>query len=235
MPLFSAVLSRQMPLALGSDPLWRFDNYVPAPSLSWDVLRAVLQAPQPGVPVYLWGGAGSGKSHLLHACATAAQDEGLRVSAFSPQAPLPWEVEETTRLLVFDDCDQLDAHRQHAAFAAFIEAATLGVPIVAAGALPPVDLPLRDDLRSRLGSGLVFQLAPPSEDDVRQILQREAQRRGLALPDEVVDYLLRRHARDLHTLMDLLDQLDHYALSAQRALTVPLVREWMQRHAEVAA
>lgn len=224
----SSVTMRQMPLILGSEPPLRFDNFIAVDPVQEAGLRAALEDPRPDVPVYLWGPPGSGKSHLLHAAAAAAQADGLRVAAFGHQVPLPWDVDDGVRLLVLDDCDQYDAHQQHAAFAAYVEAASLGVPVIAAGRWPPVDMPVRDDLRSRLGWGLVFQLQPLPEAAVRDILRGEARRRGWSLGDEVLDYLLRRCDRNLHHLMDLLDQIDRFALSAQRSVTVPLVREWLQ-------
>ena len=81
-------------------------------------------------------------------------------------------------------------------------------PVAAAGRVPPVDLPLREDLRTRLGWGHVFALQPLAEAERRAVLRREADRRGIFLSDEVMDYLLTRFARDLKHLMALLDRLD---------------------------
>ena len=93
--------------------------------------------------------------------------------------------------------------------------------------MPPVDLPLRDDLRSRLGWGHVLAIAPLSEEQTRATLRREADRRGLFLSDDVMDYLLTRFARDLKHLMVLLDRLDEFALVTKRAITVPLVKQML--------
>ena len=83
----------------------------------------------------------------------------------------------------------------------------------AAGRVPPVDLALRDDLRTRLAWGHVFALQPTSENETRAALRREADRRGIFLADEVMDYLLTRSARDLGTLMQTLDRMDRFALA----------------------
>jgi HAD superfamily phosphoserine phosphatase-like hydrolase len=72
--------------------------------------------------------------------------------------------------------------------------------MAAAGRLPPVDLPLREDLRTRLGWGHVFALQPLSEAETRAALRREADRRGIFLSDDVMDHLLTRFAR--HGLPD---------------------------------
>ena len=93
--------------------------------------------------------------------------------------------------------------------------------------MPPVDLPLREDLRTRLGWGPVFALQPLGEEQTRAVLRREADRRGIFLSDEVMDHLLTRFARDLKHLMLLLDRLDTFALARSRNVTVPLIRQML--------
>ncbi len=119
------------------------------------------------------------------------------------------------------------AAQQQAAFSLFVEAADRGAGIVAAGAVPPVDLPVREDLRTRLGWGHVFALVPLGENEVRAALRREADRRGTFLSDEVMDYLLTRFARDLKHLMAQLDRLDAFSLSSKRPITVPLLKQML--------
>ena len=126
-----------------------------------------------------------------------------------------------------DDAQRFDPGQQHAAFALFVEAATLGLAVVSTGTAPPVDLDLREDLRTRLGWGPTFALQPLSEAEVRAVLRREADRRGIALSDDVIDYLLTRYARDLKHLMTLLDGLDEFAMASKRAVTVPLLRQML--------
>ena len=100
--------------------------------------------------------------------------------------------------------------------------------MLAAGNLPPADLPLRDDLRSRLGWGHVFQLQLLDETARRAVLRQEADARGVFLGDEVMDFMLNRFSRDLGSLMQLLDQLDAYALRTQRAITIPLLKAMLE-------
>ena len=126
-----------------------------------------------------------------------------------------------------DGLYRYDADQQHGAFRLFVEATILGVPIVAAGRLPPVDLAVRDDLRTRLAWGLVYRMVPPTDDQVRALLRREAGRRGILLADDVLEYLFNHSERDLGHLMDSLDRLDRYALSAKRAVTLSLLRQML--------
>jgi len=99
---------------------------------------------------------------------------------------------------------------------------------VAAGALPPADLPLREDLRTRLGWGHVFHLQVLGESERRAVLRQAADARGVMLSDDVLDYMLHRFSRDLGSLMELLTQLDGYALQTQRAITIPLIRSMLE-------
>jgi DnaA family protein len=226
---------RQIPLAIGPTPLQTLDGFVTGANaavvahllaLAGTLPRAGAQAM---APLYLWGPPGCGKTHLLRALAHAAQQHGLRAGWFDAASPAPWQFDPGWSLLMLDTCDALDDIQQQAAFAMFIEATTANVPIAAAGALPPIDLVLRDDLRTRLGWGHVFALEPLAETDSRAALRREADRRGIFLSDEVMDFLLTRFSRDLQHLMALLDRLDEFALSQQRAITVPLLKRMFEQ------
>lgn len=215
---------RQLPLAIGLQATPSFDNFIVGSNGA--ALAALQRRPLSAAPLYLWGAGGVGKTHLLRAVAA-----DLRHGAFGPANATPWIWDERWQLVLIDACDTLDAAQQHASFALFVEAQDAGVPIVAAGRQPPVDLALREDLRTRLGWGLVFQIEPVSEAEVRAALRREADRRGIFLSDELMSYVLVRHARDLGSLMGLLDRLDRFALERQRAVTVPLLREMLATEA----
>jgi DnaA family protein len=217
---------KQIPLAIGPDPLPTFDTYLSNANAAAVAHLRTLAVPT--APVYLWGPAGSGKSHLLHALIHSQQAAGANAGSFDAADPGPWHLQAGWTLVAVDRCDLLDAQRQQAAFALFVQAADAGVQWAAAGRVPPVDLPLRDDLRTRLAWGHVFALQPASENEARSALRREADRRGIFLADDVMDYLLTRSARDLGTLMQLLDRMDRFALARQRAVTVPLLRQMLQ-------
>jgi len=216
---------KQLPLPIAAEAEPSFDNFVAGENLA--TLDALRRLVIPSPPVYLWGPAGAGKTHLLAALARQLRGEGARVGWFDADTPLPWPFDEGWWLIVIDGADRLDAARQHAAFALFVEAATHGVQMAAAGALPPVDLPVRDDLRTRLGWGQIHAVKPLSESGTRAALRREADRRGIFLSDEVMDYLLTRFARDLGSLMTLLARLDSFSLAERRAVTVPLLKKMM--------
>jgi len=219
-------LMKQIPLAIGPDAQPTFDTYLTSANAAAVAHLRALDGS--GAPVYLWGPAGSGKSHLLRALVRERQAAGEQVGSFDAADSAPWALQDGWTLVVVDRCELLDAERQQAAFSLFVHAAELGLQWAAAGRVPPVDLPLRDDLRTRLAWGHVFALQPLSENETRAAMRREADRRGIFLADEVMDYLLTRSARDLTTLMQLLDRMDHFALARQRQVTVPLLRLMLQ-------
>lgn len=180
------------------------------------------------VPTYLWGTGGCGKSHLLRAVRATLEAQGSRVGWLDASMAEPPAFDERWDAVIMDDVHLYDTVQQHAAFNWFIHAQTGHHGVLAAGELPPADLRLREDLRTRLGWGHVFALAPLDEQERRTVLQQAAHARGIALGDEVVDYMLTRFSRDLGSLMQLLDQLDGYALQTQRAITVPLIRDMLE-------
>jgi DnaA family protein len=217
---------KQIPLAIGPEPAPTFDNFLPGGNGA--ALQHLRTLVLPAAPVYLWGPAGSGKTHLLRALAARIQADGQVVAWFDAADALPWTLPAGAALACIDRCERLHADAQHAAFSLFVEAASNGAQVAAAGSLPPVDLPLRDDLRTRLAWGHVFALQPLAEAETRAVLRREADRRGIFLSDEVMNHLLTRFERDLSHLMRLLDRLDRFALANARPVTVPLLRQMLQ-------
>lgn len=232
---------RQMALDLGPASVQGFDDFLEGrngEALSW--LRAWPDVDGVRSPAYFWGPHGAGKTHLLRAMIERALARGFGVIWLNAQTCQMWDAEDpgAPTLALIDECEQLDATHQHLAFNLFIESAAgaaalaSGQPggplyILAAGALPAVDLPVRDDLRTRLGWGLTFALEPLGEEGARTALHQEAARRGMALSEELLSYLLTRYSRDLGFLMSLLDRLDRYALAEHRLVTVPLLKQML--------
>jgi len=186
------------------------------------VLRAI--AAGRGEPfVYLWGERGSGRTHLLDALASA------RPAALAAENAAIPGFDEATRLYLVDDVDTRAAAEQQRLFVLMNEVrANPGAVLVTTGSAPPAQLALREDVRTRLAWGLVYQLHALTDEEKAQALDEHARSRGLALSHDVIAYLLNHMPRDMRTLVAILDALDGYALAAKRAITVPLVREWAQ-------
>jgi DnaA-homolog protein len=199
---------RQLPLPISAAAEPSLDNYVAgANAEALDGVRSLACGRLKEAIVYLWGGAGSGRTHLLRAAASA-----------SPA------------LVTADDVDALDPAAQQALFIAINAAREGGPPVLAAGSAPPAQLDLREDLRTRLGWGLVYQLKPLTDAEKALYLRNEASRRGLSLSEEVAWYLLNHLPRDLGSLHAVLDRLDRHSLARQRAVTLALVRDALSKN-----
>lgn len=171
-------------------------------------LNAALSSQAQPRFIYLWGEAGSGKSHLLSACKAI----GGRVA---------------------DDVHLLDNEAQIELFNTYNQLKETGGILITAGLHAPAQMGLRDDLATRLAWGLVYQLQPLNDDEKATALKQHAKERGMKLPDEVVDYCLRYLRRDLPTLMATLDALDEWSLTTHKPITVPMLRKLLQLNLEL--
>jgi DnaA family protein len=198
---------RQLPLEISPPAAPSLDNFVAgANAEALAAVRSLAAGRLREAIVYGWGALGSGRTHLLRAAALA-----------------------NPSLVAADDVESLDAGAQQALFNAINEAREGGPGVIASGVAPPAGLALREDLRTRLAWGLVYQLHAPSDAEKAAYLRAEAARRGLRLPEEVLAYLLTHLPRDLASLNAVLEALDRYSLASQRPLTLPLVREALHK------
>ena len=225
---------KQIALDIGLASVPSFANFFAGPNDAASKHLALwagnsLRAP---VPTYVWGAPGSGKTHLLKAAGQTLCDQGARFGWMDASVMQPPDFDDAWAAVILDDCHLYTADQQQMAFNWFFNALSSadGQPrwVLAAGSLPPADLALRDDLRSRLGWGHIFELHALTEPERRAVLRREADARGVFLGDDAMDFMLRRFSRDLSSLMQLLDKLDGYALQTQRAITIPLIKAMLE-------
>ena len=208
---------------------------------SWEshTPRLVSENPLNQRWIYWWGSEGSGRTHLLDAIGNAAQQLGLEHFPLTPNEPISWvRLEENLpalcasdkpSVITVDNVDRLD-ERLVASLFRILNAiqGSKAVHIFMAGNAAPGALKLREDLRTRLGWGLIFQTHLLGDDEKIEALQQAAQARGLVLSPDVLPWLLNRFYRDMPNLMALIDALDAYSLETKRAVTLPLVRELLQ-------
>ncbi len=228
---------RQLPLGVQLGVSLRFDTF--AEGANGEAVAALrrLADGTTRAPVWVYGPAGAGKSHLLQAACAAAGDAG-RASAWLPLAqvraegPALLDGFERLDLVALDDVDAVtgDAAWEAALFTLYNGLAEQGGRLAISAAGSPAATAVRlPDLASRFGACEVYQLEPLAESEQPAALRRRAERRGLELPDETLGFLTRRAPRDFATLCRMLDLLDTESLAAQRRLTVPFVRDWLAR------
>jgi DnaA family protein len=230
---------RQLPLGVQLGVSLRFDTFsAGANAAAVEALRR-LAGGLSVAPVWVYGAAGSGRSHLLQAACAEASRAG-RPAAYLPLAQLRADGArildgfEQLALVALDDLDAVagDAAFEAALFTLYNGLAEHGRSLAIASAGSPAATPVRlPDLASRLAASEVHRLEPLAESEQPAALRRRAERRGLELPAETLAFLTRRAPRDFATLCRMLDALDTESLAAQRRLTVPFVRDWLARGA----
>ena len=245
-------LPRQFALDIGHTPKPSLNNFLAGENLALhSTLQALVKSWELHTPrsstenplnqrwIYWWGAEGSGRTHLLEALANTAEQLGLKHFSLNPNEPITWvrlEEELPTlcnsdkpSILTVDDVDRLDDRLVASLFRILNEVqGSKAIHIFMAGKAAPGALELREDLRTRLGWGLIFQTHPLGDDEKIEALQQAALARGLVLSPDVLPWLLNRFYRDMPNLMALIDALDAYSLETKRAVTLPLVRELLQ-------
>jgi DnaA family protein len=219
---------KQLALTLAPAPAPGLDNFFPGRNAELLTLLGNLVAGRiVERSVYLWGEAGSGRSHLLHAAVSGLQAAGLVCLYVARGDPVPAASAEV-RAVAVDDVETLDSRNQRAFFNLYNQLRERTGIVLAAGDAPPARLKLRPELVTRLGWGLVYQVQALSDDEKALALKRHAASRSFDLPDGVIDYILRHMSRDLPSLMSVLDALDRHSLEAKRPITLPLLKELLR-------
>jgi len=211
-------------LLLDIGPVWTptLENFVAGRNVELlSALRHALAGDASERCFYLWGEPGSGKSHLLQAAMRQARTTGMSVQYASAAVP------DAAQAVAVDDVESLGDTEQIALFALYNRQRENGGMLLVSGTAAPAHLGLRDDLRTRLGWGLVYQVQPLNDAEKSQALENHARARGFELPHEVMQYLLRHGRRDLPSLLAVLDALDAQCLRLKRSASVPLLKEVM--------
>ncbi len=225
--------ARQLLLNIRPEEAPSFANYVIGANAEL-LARLGLQA-SPGAidQIYLWGPPGSGRSHLLGALQAAAVAAGRPQLCISGKDVGDELTPPEGALLIVDDVDRLSEAAQIALFRVFIAARQAGLAMALSSSEPPLRLKLREDLRTRIGATLVYEVKALSDGEKATALGSHARARGMPIDPVVIDYLLRHGRRDLPTLLAAIDLLDRVSLEQQRLPNLPLLRELMQKSLEL--
>ncbi len=242
-------LPRQIALDLGQTPKPTLENFIATGnenliSVLKDVQNCWQQAPKDQVAlrtdakmIHLWGASGSGRTHLLSALQLQATELGINAYLLNHDSSMDeWracaddliENNQAPGLLCVDDIDHLSEFAQGALFRLHnLIRETSHQHLITASLAPSSNLQIREDLKTRLVWGLVFQMHALSDSEKLQALHQAAAQRGLQISNEVAPWLLKHFHRDMPSLMSLLEALDNYSLETKRAITLPLLKEML--------
>lgn len=222
---------KQLPLDIAQQSPATLANFVPGRNSELlQTLGNILAGGEKERFVYLWGGAGCGKTHLLQAAGRTCTDNGKKAIYFSCEGKTRFGTRSREAdCVMVDDVDCLGPRAQIGLFNLYNRLRDDDHAfLLVSGPVAPARLKLREDLVTRLGWGLVYQVHELTDEEKVEAMKSHATGRGLDLPQEVCDYLIRHEQRDLPALMATVDALDSYSLASQRKVTIPLVRELLQ-------
>lgn len=217
-----------LPLRLADHAV--FESYFPGRNAALVASLAELAGATGAAGYWIWGPASSGKTHLLQATCDKAGDRSVYVPLAMLAEAGPGIIDglASRELICIDDLETVagDENWEQALFALCNEVLDANRSLVVSATMAPRECPIDlPDLQSRLARLATFQVQALSDDERIRALQLRAEHRGLDLPDDTAQFLLKRSRRDMASLYELLDKLDRAALRAQRRLTIPFVKE----------
>lgn len=205
-------------------------NFVPGKNLELlQMLERILLVQEKERFVYIWGDLGCGKSHLLQAVVEYYMHREQHAWYFPGEITKEFCFSNDLGCIAIDDVERLDGDAQIELFRIYNQLRNDGNTfLLVSGSVAPSQLKLRQDLVTRLGWGLVYQVHELTEEERIQALQNHAIERGFDLKKEICQYLLRHSQRDLPSLLMMLDALDRFSLVNQRQITIPLLKKLLE-------
>ena len=217
---------RQLLLDLLPETPPSLDNFVAGGNGEALTGLAAWLAPDNREPsLFLWGNGGAGKTHLLRASCARYHDAVDDPDLAGAEVLASPDDKDALKFHAVDNVEALSDSGQIALFNLYNRIRAADGRLITAACLPPLQLDLREDLRTRLGQGLIYRIHALTDDEMIDALRAYAADRRLRLPPESFDYLFARAPRDMRSLMALLGALDRYSLEHKRSITLPLLRE----------
>lgn len=215
-----------------------FESFCPLPG-NEDILT-LLQTPfwESFPQLFLFGGAGSGKSHLLQACCYRLQQNFYAATYLSLSELSQFGtgvidgLDGHSTLLALDDVDSVMGNKawEEALFHLINRCRERKQALLLSAGQRPYDLDCRlPDLASRLRWGPIYQLQSLDEEQALEVLRWRARIRGFDISEQVIHYIGRHLPHDINSLMQFLQQLDTESLQGGRKITIPFIQQILQR------
>lgn len=192
-----------------------------------------------GELIYLWGQKSAGKTHLLKATTQYFRGDYLTAEQLNQSfmtSPLTLESDYIqTPLIAVDDVTDLNAHGQDYLFHLINQwrmqqhDTNCAFRLLLSGSQAPAHIQyLREDVRNRLAWGTVMSLQPLEELDLLDVFLEHALERGIRIAPHIALWLFKHYSRDVAVLMPFLEKIDQYSLSHHRALSIPLIKAFLE-------
>lgn len=224
--------SKQIPFAFGDFQKNDLTSFLTGENVELIKLIKQIANKESNYILYLYGESGTGKTHLLQAACKQASDSEHHV-AYIPlkqidelSAEMLHDLGELD-LVCIDDVESVigQIEWQQGLTWLYNELKDNNNSLILSGRESPTTSKLElDDLKTRLYSDQVIQIKAPNDELKIEILKQKANERSFELSDEVIEYLIRRVDRNLVSLMEVLDKIDHASLVEKRKITIPFVK-----------
>ena len=213
------------------NPRYSFESFVVGPSnrLAFSAAQAVAESPGESYnPLFLYSGAGLGKTHLLQAIGRTCASRGMSalyvtseqftnefISAIRNRTTEDFRRRyRSVQLLLLDDVQFLSGKEQthEGFFHTFNDLHDSGNQVVISSDRPPRDLPLMADrLRSRFEWGLIADIQPPDLETRMAILANKASQMRVGLDESVIELIAKRVQRNVRELEGSLNRMVAYS------------------------
>ncbi|TAG81649.1 MAG: hypothetical protein EAZ21_05525 [Betaproteobacteria bacterium] len=218
----------QIPLDWAEPAPPSFENFVVGDNAELVTALYQIASGEQLSPVTLfWSGASAGKTHLLKSVKNALLAQQKKVFWIEADSSCDADPFAAWDAVLIDDVDALGDAAQDLAFKAFIQVGACGGLVIATGSAPPTVWSIRDDLRTRILSGLTYELRAPRAEDIPGFVREHAERHGFSLSEEVLTYILNHETRDLAHLASVVTELDRWSLASKRRVTIALARAYL--------
>jgi len=231
-------MKQQIPLSLQLPEQQHFDTFdARGNEEPIAQLQQYLEQPAALPLIFIFAAHAGGKSHILQACCHLAEKHSLN-AAYIPLKSWTQHPSDiishlcTADLLCIDDiqCAAGKPDWEEALFKLFNEVQEKKGRMIVSGSQRPAESGLHlADLASRLSWGLTLKIQPLDEAGRKNLLIRLAEGQGMTLSATVADYLMSHHARDLPTLLQILDHAEKASLAESRKITIPFLKQLLQK------
>ena len=224
------MLVKQLSLLFESRPNYKMENFVAGGNEELvESLGTMLMSGSQERFYYIWGSQASGKTHLLTAVyKKLLEKKGRSVLFFGDGSLQKNDLNSEGSTIIVDNVHLLDKVEQHIIFNWYNYMLSNSGYMIVSGDHPPALLSVREDLKTRLGSGLVYRIKALTDNEKIDVINRYCTERGFALSGDVLNYVVTHESRDLAHLLELVDGIDSYSIQTHRRITIPLVKEYFE-------